>query len=85
MNARQLAIAAVNDRGTQTARAAALARFLNGADRHIAVSMLMPVVAAEFRKPIYEGVDPWPGLFWEAAYEMLDFEIGLAIAEGGTD
>jgi hypothetical protein len=98
MDARQLALAVVNDRGTAAARALALAHYLGAtADSQYghelsgmahwdnAVRLLLPVVSAELRKPIYEGFRPYPGLFWEAAAEVLEFEIGLALAVDKAD
>lgn len=86
MDSRQLAAAVVNDRGTEGARALALARFSSEGTRcPKAIFTLVPVVAAELRKPIYEGFEPYPGMLWEAAALVLDFEIGLAIDLGRPD
>jgi hypothetical protein len=74
MDARQLAMAVVNDRGTLDARANARAAFLAGQSWEGSVHLLLPTVVREVKKPLYEGV-PVAALLWAAASEVLDWEL----------
>jgi hypothetical protein len=84
MHISQLALAVVNDRATETARANALAYFIAGGNWDGAVHQLLPLVIAEVKKPIYEGI-PVADMLWPAAAEVLDFEVGLAILAKDDD
>lgn len=84
MKMQQIATAILNDRTTETERAKALAFFANGGDMHTAVHMLLPVVFAELKKPIYAGVT-FDDTSWTAAAHVLDMDIQSAIdAKGAT-
>jgi hypothetical protein len=80
MEMKQVAAAVFNDRTTESARADALRLFVDkGADYwDSAVHLLLPVVFAELRKPLYEGVT-FEDTAWTAAAEVLDMEIQHAI------
>lgn len=84
MDSRQIAMAVVNDRTTETARADALAYWIAGGNWDGAVHQLLPLVIAEVKKPVYEGI-PVADMLWPAAAEVLDFEVGLAILEKDDD
>ena len=81
MNAGQIALAIINDRSTTAARQAALAYFVSGADYSQAVHRLLPLVIAEIKKPIYQGMGPFTDMLWPAAAEILEDEIARARAE----
>lgn len=88
MEMKQIAVAVFNDRTTETARAAALAVFVDkGADYwDAAVLQLLPTIFAELRKPIYAGVE-FDATAWTAAAEVLEMEVQHAIdamMEGGA-
>lgn len=70
----QLALAVVNDPGTIDARAAARAAFISGSSWESAVHQLLPLVIAEVKKPIYEGIAVYDWL-WGAAAEVLQWEL----------
>jgi len=57
MKIEQVAHAVFNDRETEKVRSLALAEFLSHGDRTRAIHKLMPVIVAEIKKPVYEGVD----------------------------
>ena len=57
MHISQIALAVINDRQTEKARALALAGFLLHGDRTRAAHQLMPAIIAEMKKPLYEGAD----------------------------
>ncbi len=80
MNMEQVAAAVFNDRTTEAARADALKLFIDkGADYWTsAVHRLLPVVFAELRKPLYEGVT-FNDTAWTAAAMVLDMELQNAI------
>lgn len=78
MRMQQVAVAVFNDRATETARAAALAAFVAGADWGAAVHRLLPVVFAELKKPIYAGVQ-FDAPAWSAAAEVLEMEYQHAL------
>ena len=80
MEMKQVAAAVFNDQTTEAARANALRLFIDrGADYwDSAVHLLLPVVFAELRKPLYEGVT-FNDTAWTAAAEVLDMEIQHAI------
>jgi hypothetical protein len=74
MDVRQIAMAVVNDRGTEGARAAARAAFLEGRSWDGSVHSLLPTVILEVKKPLYEGI-PVAELLWPAAAEVLEWEL----------
>lgn len=78
MSPRQIAMAVVNDRTTEAARADALDAWIKGSTWEGAVHQLLPLVIAEVKKPLYEGI-PVAEMLWPAAAEVMDFEVGLAI------
>ena len=57
MHIDQVAYAVFNDKKTEEARSLALAEILSHGDRTRAIHKLMPVIVAEIKKPVYEGVD----------------------------
>lgn len=79
MNPRQIAMAVVNDRTTAAARADALDAWIKGSTWEGAVHQLLPLVIAEVKKPLYEGI-PVAEMLWPAAADVLEFEMGCAIA-----
>lgn len=79
MEMQQVAMAVVNDRTTEQVRAQALAKWIEGHDT-AAVHMLLPMVFAELRKPLYEGVTFDQGS-WAAARAVLDYDIDNAVGE----
>lgn len=79
MHIDQVAHAVFNDRETEGARSLALAEFLSHGDRWRAAHQLMPVIIAEMKKPVYEGVD-FSGDAMTAAAVCLDLEICYASA-----
>ena len=74
MDARQIAMAVVNDRGTEGARAAARAAFLEGQSWDRSVLKLLPIVILEVKRTLYEGM-PVAELLWPAASEVLEWEL----------
>lgn len=84
MDTQQIAQSIINDRSTFLARKSALARFIAGADFESVVHELLPLVIAELRKPIYEGLGPFREQLWPAAAAILDDEIARARDERGV-
>jgi len=74
MQMKQIALAIFNDLATQEKQKQAFLYWLN--ERHETGALLhfLPIVFAELKKPIYEGVsfDDSP---WTAAAELLNFHI----------
>lgn len=84
MNSNQLAQAIINDRSTAAARQSALDCFIGGEDYPHTVHRLLPLVIAEIKKPIYEGMGPFADMLWPAAAAILDDEIARARDERGN-
>lgn len=78
MNMMQVALAVFNDQSTEAARSKALDHFTNGAEWDGAVQTLLPVVFAELKKPIYEGIT-FDDTAWTAAAHVLDMQVQHAI------
>ena len=82
----QIAHAVFNDRQTEKARSHALAGFLLHGDRTRAAHQLLPVIIAEMKRPIYDGVDI-SGDAATAAAHCLEMEICRAadvLCNGGA-
>ena len=82
----QIAHAVFNDRQTEKARSLALAGFLLHGDRTRAAHQLLPVIIAEMKRPIYDGVDI-SGDAATAAAHCLEMEICRAadtLCNGGA-
>jgi hypothetical protein len=86
MQINQIAHAVFNDRQAEKARSLARAGFLLHGDRTRAAHQLLPVIIAEMKKPIYDGVDI-SGDAATAAAHCLEMEICRAadtLCNGGA-
>jgi hypothetical protein len=86
MHISQIALSVINNRETEKARALALAGFLLHGDRTRAAHQLLPVIIAEMKRPIYDGVDI-SGDAATAAAHCLEMEICRAadvLCNGGA-
>ena len=74
MQMKQIALAVFNDQTTQEKQKQAFSYWLNEGHETGALLQLLPIIFAELKKPIYDGVsfDDSP---WTAAAELLEFHV----------
>jgi len=75
MDSHQIAMAVVNDPAAADLVKIGVDHFLNDGHWDGAVHRLLTPVMYELKKPIYEGIQVFHGELWDAAREILDWEL----------